>query len=65
MPSQVPHSHILHQLTATLLVYQKLLRDQVLYKFKPDEEEEFEDANGNILNKKTYQDLEREGMLDL
>ena len=31
--------------------------------FKPDMEEEFEDNEGNLLNKKTYMDLKRQGML--
>jgi len=31
--------------------------------WKPDVEEEFEDADGNVLNKKTYEDLRRQGLL--
>jgi len=31
--------------------------------FKATEEEEYEDSNGNVLNKKTYEDLKRQGLL--
>jgi len=52
------------QLFTTLyLVYQKLRRDQVEYKFRPDNEEEYEDGEGNILDKKSYEDLKRENLL--
>ena len=46
-----------------LALFQKLRRDQVEFKFRPDKEEEFEDDEGNILNKKTYEDLHREGLI--
>ncbi len=32
-------------------------------KFRPEIEEEFEDTEGNVLNKKTYIDLQRQGLL--
>ena len=31
--------------------------------FRPDEEEEFEDDEGNVFNKKTYLDLRRQGLV--
>ena len=31
--------------------------------FKPDVEEEYEDASGNVYNKKTYEDMKRQGLL--
>eukprot|EP00457_Paulinella_chromatophora_P003503 gb/GEZN01003511.1/.p1 GENE.gb/GEZN01003511.1/~~gb/GEZN01003511.1/.p1 ORF type:complete len:504 (+),score=104.85 gb/GEZN01003511.1/:184-1695(+) len=31
--------------------------------FKPEEEEEFEDKDGNVFNKKTYEDLRRQGLI--
>jgi len=31
--------------------------------WKPEEEEEFEDADGRVFNKKTYDDLKRQGLL--
>lgn len=31
--------------------------------FKPEEEEEFEDKDGNVFSKKTYEDLRRQGLI--
>ena len=31
--------------------------------FKPDLEEEFEDNEGNILKKRTYNDLKKQGLI--
>ena len=31
--------------------------------WKPEEEEEFEDSEGNVFDKKTYQDLAKQGLL--
>lgn len=30
--------------------------------WNPEEQEEFEDANGNVIIKKTYMDLKRQGI---
>lgn len=35
-----------------------MLRD-----FRQDEEMEYEDAEGNVLNRKTYEDLKKQGLL--
>ena len=32
--------------------------------FNPEIEEEYEDYDGNILKKKTYNDLKKQGLLD-
>jgi len=40
-----------------------LLMESELSQFKPDLEEEFEDTEGNLLNRKTYYDLKRQGLL--
>lgn len=32
-------------------------------RWKPDTEEEYEDSSGNVVNKKTYEDLKRQGLL--
>jgi len=45
-------------------VHQKLLVEAEASHFKPDVEEEYEDNEGNILNKKIYLDLKRQGLLD-
>ncbi len=31
--------------------------------FKPEQDEEFEDAEGNVYNRKTYEDLRRQGLI--
>eukprot|EP01017_Pseudomicrothorax_dubius_P047679 TRINITY_DN8592_c0_g1_i5.p1 TRINITY_DN8592_c0_g1~~TRINITY_DN8592_c0_g1_i5.p1 ORF type:complete len:147 (-),score=28.33 TRINITY_DN8592_c0_g1_i5:102-542(-) len=46
-----------------LALHQKLLMDSDVYRFKPEVEEEFEDSDGNILHKKEYLDLKRQGLL--
>ena len=37
-------------------------QDKAKGDFKPDDEE-FEDAQGNVYSKKTYEDLKRQGLL--
>lgn len=46
-----------------LALHSKLMLDSQLTRFKPEEEEEFEDTDGNILNKKEHADLKRQGLL--
>ena len=46
-----------------LKLYHKILQDNYVNSFKPDVEEEFEDSEGNILNRKQYIDLQRQGLL--
>jgi splicing factor 3A subunit 3 len=44
-------------------VYEKL-KDQIdAESWNASNEEEFEDSEGNVLNKKTYEDLARQGLL--
>ena len=31
--------------------------------FKPERDEEYEDSDGNVLNRATYEDLARQGLL--
>lgn len=33
--------------------------------WKPDDEEEYEDEDGNVFNKKTYEDLKRQGIINV
>lgn len=32
-------------------------------RWQPEHEEEYEDSLGNVVNRKTYQDLKRQGLL--
>ncbi len=46
-----------------LALHQKLLYEAEVSRWKPEVEEEFEDTQGNVMNRKRYQDLERQGLL--
>lgn len=49
--------------TYSLIVWKKIQQDQSKREFKSEEMEEFEDQQGNVFNKKTYEDLRRQGLL--
>ncbi|KAL9674372.1 hypothetical protein QQ045_030644 [Rhodiola kirilowii] len=44
-------------------LWEKIQQKQGVNKWRPEEEEEYEDKEGNIYNKKTYGDLQRQGLL--
>jgi splicing factor 3A subunit 3 len=44
-------------------LWDKLSKENATREFKPDEDEEFEDHEGNVYNKKTYEDLRRQGLI--
>jgi len=46
-----------------LALHQKLMLEAEISQFKPDVEEEYEDSDGNVLNKKRFMDLKRQGLL--
>ncbi len=46
-----------------ILVWEKLKSTGKTDEFKADTMEEFEDQDGNVFNKKTYDDLKRQGLL--
>ena len=45
------------------IVWSKIQREKDKVVFKADQEEEYEDQRGNVFNKKTYEDLRRQGLL--
>ena len=47
-----------------LALHEKLVRESRQAQFRPDLEEEFEDNEGNILNKRTYMDMKKQGLID-
>lgn len=47
-----------------LALHDKLVRESQESQFRPDMDEEFEDHEGNILNKKTYLDMKKQGLLE-
>lgn len=44
-------------------LWEKIQERQGVNKWRPDLEEEYEDREGNIYNKKTYSDLQRQGLI--
>ena len=46
-----------------LALHEKLMRESQESQFRPDMEEEFEDEDGNLLNKKTYLDMRKQGLI--
>lgn len=44
-------------------VWLKIQHTRVEREAQADAVEEFEDAHGNVFNKKTYEDLKRQGLL--
>lgn len=47
----------------SLAVYKKLKEGTQHVSWKAEEEEEFEDADGNVLSRKMYDDMVREGII--
>ena len=48
---------------AGVTVWEKLKQEKQQVDFKMDQEEEFEDSQGNVMSRKTYEDLRRQGLL--
>ena len=44
-------------------LWQKLKNNKEQERWKPEQEEEFEDSLGNVIPKKTFEDLKRQGLL--
>ena len=44
-------------------LWEKIQERQGVNKWRPDLEEEYEDLDGNVYNKKTYSDLQRQGLI--
>lgn len=47
-----------------LVLHKKLLMEAEVSQFKPDLEEEYEDNDGNILKKRTFNDLKKQGLIN-
>eukprot|EP00300_Choanocystis_sp_HF-7_P006083 c14468_g1_i2.p1 GENE.c14468_g1_i2~~c14468_g1_i2.p1 ORF type:complete len:380 (-),score=116.11 c14468_g1_i2:190-1329(-) len=63
---KIPNTKHFHEITSivdAMNLYEKIKADLMVRAWKPEVEEEFEDTQGNVLNKKTYDDLRRMGML--
>lgn len=51
------------QIKDAISLWDKLKNEKQKDKFLPSNEEEYEDSQGNVVNKKTYEDLKRQGLL--
>lgn len=51
------------QFSFVFVVWEKLKNQKQGERWIPEQEEEFEDSLGNVVNKKTFEDLKRQGLL--
>jgi splicing factor 3A subunit 3 len=63
---KIPNTKHFHDITLiedAINLYNKI-KDQLKQEvYDPEVEEEFEDTEGNVLNRRTYEDLARQGLL--
>ncbi|KAJ3093096.1 hypothetical protein HK102_009528 [Quaeritorhiza haematococci] len=62
----IPNTRHFHEITLiedAYALWEKLKAQTKTDNFKADTMEEFEDSEGNVFNKKTYEDLKRQGLL--
>lgn len=57
------HFHGITTISGAKQLHGKLQKEQDDRNWDPKDDEEFEDSEGNVLNRKTYQDLARQGLL--
>lgn len=57
------HFHDICLIEDALALYSKIKGTMTAEQFVGDTEEEFEDSEGNVLNRRTYEDLARQGLL--
>ncbi|KAG9410190.1 hypothetical protein AC1031_018220 [Aphanomyces cochlioides] len=57
------HFHDITLMADAIALYEKLKEQLEIETFNKDNEEEFEDSEGNVFNRKTYEDLARQGLL--
>ncbi|CAJ0576377.1 unnamed protein product, partial [Mesorhabditis spiculigera] len=51
------------KIAEALALWNKLKKDQEMARWNPDLDEEYEDSAGNVVNKRTFDDLKRQGLL--
>eukprot|EP00262_Sarcandra_glabra_P007922 TRINITY_DN21036_c0_g1_i1.p1 TRINITY_DN21036_c0_g1~~TRINITY_DN21036_c0_g1_i1.p1 ORF type:complete len:510 (-),score=99.28 TRINITY_DN21036_c0_g1_i1:274-1803(-) len=62
----IPNTKNFNEITSikeSKVLWEKIQERQVVNKWRPELEEEYEDKEGNIYNKKTYTDLQRQGLI--
>lgn len=58
-----PHFREITGINEALQLHEKLLKEAKKFEFVPDNEQEFEDNEGNLLKKREYEDLKRQQIL--
>jgi len=56
------HFREVTKIDEAITLHKKLIEDHKLDLFRADEEEEFEDSQGNVMSKKKFTDLKRQGL---
>ncbi|KAJ7546379.1 hypothetical protein O6H91_08G037900 [Diphasiastrum complanatum] len=62
----IPNTKNFHEITSikdAKALWERIQERQGVNKWRPDLEEEYEDKEGNVYNKKTYTDLQRQGLI--
>ncbi|EFJ22878.1 hypothetical protein SELMODRAFT_104720 [Selaginella moellendorffii] len=62
----IPNTKNFHEITSikdAKALYEIIQERSGMNKWRPDLEEEYEDRDGNVYNKKTYTDLQRQGLI--
>ncbi|KAJ5067000.1 splicing factor 3a subunit 3 [Anaeramoeba ignava] len=62
----IPNTKHFHEITSideALALYKKIKDSLDEQRFKPDEDEEFEDSQGNVISRKTYELMKKQGIL--
>ncbi|BBN09520.1 splicing factor 3A subunit 3 [Marchantia polymorpha subsp. ruderalis] len=62
----IPNTKNFHEITSikdARALWEKIQERQGVNKWRPDLEEEYEDQDGNVYNKKTFADLQRQGLI--
>jgi len=57
------HFQDITKINDALQLWNKIRRETGTEGWKPEAEEEFEDKEGNVFNRKTYEDLKRQGLI--
>jgi splicing factor 3A subunit 3 len=57
------HFHGVVKMDDAVALWEQLQEKQDAEAFKPERDEEYEDSDGNVLNRATYEDLARQGLL--
>lgn len=63
---RIPNTSHFHNITTVkdaVALWDRIKTSKEKESFNPSNDEEYEDAHGNVFNKKTYEDLKREGLI--